>query len=261
MLRLSASKVSKYLQCPLSYYFSYIEKRREPTTGAQFFGIVIDAGITYNYRQKIHTGTDVAISEISDYVIGYFDAHVKDVLWRPTDTVEVIRDEVLLLTKMYHLTIAPTIQPFSTQEKYYIQIPEYDVLYIGVSDVTTDAGIVIDNKTTKIPPVINILTKQYTLPTGYIFQMTGYGYCYQQKYKKEAQGLRFDFLVRKKNPEYLVIPFQVSNGFTSFLHTVQTVATSITNKSFIPNRLHQYCTPTGCYFWDICKEKTAKVLI
>ena len=63
---LSPSQVNMYTMCPAKWYFHYLIGLSEPTTGALALGKVFHGTFAQNFRQKLNTGHDMEMRELSE---------------------------------------------------------------------------------------------------------------------------------------------------------------------------------------------------
>ncbi len=258
---LSSSQINRYLMCPMSYYFSYVEKIKEMPKGVMILGSAVDKGITINYKQKVESRKDLNMGDVCDAMSDAFEAEKKIVDWKKEEEKSgEMKDDGIRLTRMYHSDVAPTIQPVSTQHRYKIYIPELGISFVGYTDVETDTGIVVDNKTSKKSPSKNKETGVYIPKGSHELQMQGYSFCHRSEYKKKEKGLRLDYLVRTKTPKYIPVTVPLPDNFTFFINMLRSVKAGIEKEVFTPNRASHLCTPK-CYYWEKCNKKLTTVTI
>jgi hypothetical protein len=80
---LSPSQVTTYLACHAMWYFRYLVGLSEPATGALALGKAFHGVLARNFRQKMSTGRDVEIGELTkafneEWSVAMSEAELRD---------------------------------------------------------------------------------------------------------------------------------------------------------------------------------------
>ena len=200
---ISATQISMFLECPLKYQKMYSgDVERIPPNLYIMFGTAIHHALETNYKQKISSRVDIPVETAISEFCTCFDDEVKKNLGDRYDQ-KIFKNLVLqgdLMIRKYWVEVAPTLQPIAVEQKFEIQMKEYEkVIIFWYFDLVTEDGIVIDHKTTG-----ETTHKQWS--QKYVdrnHQLTIYDLAYRKIYKQEPKELRIDALKRLKEwPEF-----------------------------------------------------------
>ena len=242
----SYSQINMFLRCPRQYYFRYIEGKKIPPKSALTLGKSVHAGIEKNYSQKVKTHQDIATADICDAYGDAFDLLRKETLWLPEEKPGKIKDEGYGLIKVYQKEIAPSIQPATVEEKFTIEFLDVDYAFTGIMDLTTDNNLIVDHKTTTRTPSEDEIRKN--------LQLTAYAMGFRHLRKKQEKQLRFDFMIRKREPEIMSITTERDEqDIHSFLKLIGYIHEAIQSGLFYPNINNRLCNEKWCGFWDLCQ--------
>jgi hypothetical protein len=239
---LSASSVTTFLRCGRQWFFAYVAGVKAPPSLKAARGIAVHKAVEVDMTQKIGSREDVPVDVMLDaydtsWTHEVAEGYRSDDLERTNEDAGEIKDKGYELVKLYHETVAPTIQP--TLVEAPIQYTINDQLWTGQIDLaeeveepwTGDRRIVVrDTKTTARRPDAS----QYTL------NMTGYAIGTRQMTGQIEMDTVLDYLVATKEPYYHPIRAggPVTDGqIRQFASIVADVRASIAAGRFVPNGL------------------------
>ncbi len=212
MKHISYSQVSLYTSCPKKYQFRYVDKIEKPIPDFFRRGRAVHSAQEHNYRQKIESEIDLPIDEVLDFAA--------------QESEEDVRDEVIDLVAMYHIEVAPTIQPVFVEER--LEIPIGDKTLVGIIDLVDTDGHIHDTKTTKRRPAENIM--EFNL------QSWIYSLLCREVLGEEGDVVSFDYLVQKKVPEVVIRRASVGDlQRAKALSILEVVGEEIDRGVFYPN--------------------------
>jgi putative RecB family exonuclease len=153
---LSASQLETFAKCPEQWRRRYIEKEKIPPRLAMLKGKAVHAGAEHNLRQKIETHEDRPATEIIDAAVANYEAAIAHDGYsldagQTKESVGVVKDMVALMAAGHAMLQAPEYQPVAVEEHFRIPLPAITHDLIGVVDLITDKGEVVDLKTAAKP--------------------------------------------------------------------------------------------------------------
>jgi len=276
---LSPSSINMMSNCEAQWNYRYKEGIIKPPGIALLRGKSTDVSISHNMEQKIESHSDLKEDEVVDAFVTEWDTEKDNTVFLPNDNPEEQREGGINSIKHYHSEMAPTIQPETVQEKFEIEFKGFDYNLLGYSDIITDSGIVIDNKTaSKSPAYCSCREKGKKQPNakckicrgwgydatkisiGHLLQMTVYDLGYQLTRGKEAKSVRLDYLIKNKTPKIATVEPKITNSERTFLQKIMGItaerATMIYNEKITPtpNRASFMCSHKWCGYADICER-------
>lgn len=253
---LSPSQINMFLRCGAQYYFRYILGLKCPPKSAMTFGSSVDAGLNFNYSQKIQSRKDLKVNEVLDAYSTAFDLGKSETEWEKEEDPAEIKDTGIVLLKKYQDEIAPTIQPASVQEQLAIPFDDFDYDLLGYIDLIDEKGVIIDNKTSGKSPAKDKDGDGYKISADHDIQLSTYALGYRIKYGKPEKGLRVDYLIKTKEPKFIQVPLKKKNEDLNFLlRLIGYVADGIKKEVFIPNRLGMLCNERWCGYYHKCMKE------
>jgi len=152
---LSASSIGMLMRCPRQFQHRYLRGEKERPGGNLMIGSFFHETLDWNYSQKVTSHRDEPFADAIQYL---HDAAIPKVLEEDAGgdpeevswdtTFEDARSDAERITGAYYKTVVPRIQPFATEQKFEIEIPEVEVPVIGYIDVQ-ETNRVVDTKTGK----------------------------------------------------------------------------------------------------------------
>jgi len=188
---LSVTQLKMYLGCPLQYKFRYVDNLKIPPPSEITLGKSIHLTLEENYRQKIKTRKDLPLEQIKDLFSDAWERRVKDTLFEEDEKPGKVKDDGIRLVTSYHKIIAPKIQPVYVEKEFSLNLEDYTLK--GFIDLVDDRNFIVDHKTTKRSMREDQVRNDP--------QLTAYSLAYRKLEGRKERGLRFDVMVRTKEPK------------------------------------------------------------
>lgn len=244
---LSPSQINMYLRCPAQYYFRYEEGIKMPPRSALTKGTCVHKGIEHNYRQKIESKKDVKVNEVKEVVSSEFDERKDETDWRDGEDPGKIKDRTVGLAEMYHVNMAPTIQPLWVEQEVEVPIETFGLVLKGYLDLVDEDMWIRDNKTTGRTPNKSVIDKS--------LQLSAYYFAYRAITGESPKGVKLDYMVDIKTPKLVTFEGKrTQREIDRFVNTAGSVAAAIKNNVYYPNEGNFMCSPEHCGYWDICHK-------
>jgi hypothetical protein len=246
---LSFTQIAMFLRCPRQYEFRYIQGLKRPPSGALVLGKSWHSAVELNYRQKIQSGTDLPITDVTDCFSDTFDrAFTEEVELNEGEDKGQLKDMGIEITSLHHAAIAPKVQPLLVEQEFNLDLgPDFPYTLKGIWDVIERDGVIADNKSFSKIPTQSDLNKD--------IQLTAYATAYRAIYQKIEPGLRLDCVIKNKAPKAIRLHTKRSNDDCRwFLGLIEKVAQAIERGVFFPNPSSHLCNPRWCGYWDRCKK-------
>jgi CRISPR/Cas system-associated exonuclease Cas4 (RecB family) len=242
----SVTQLNTFLRCPAQYYFRYVEGLKIPPSGAITKGVCVHAGIEHNYKQKINSGKDLPLNDVTEFVASKFEEVAPETDWREENPAKA-KDETIRLSKTYHKEFAPKIQPIASELEVVIPITP-DVNLLGYIDVVDSQGYIRDTKTSSKMPGQETVEKS--------LQLSAYALAYRQKFNKEEKGVLLDYLVANKSDvnTKTFMAKRTERDLKRFKNIATNVISAIKNNAFYPNPTGYLCNPKWCGYYTLCHK-------
>ncbi|MEW6009629.1 MAG: PD-(D/E)XK nuclease family protein [Candidatus Omnitrophota bacterium] len=246
---LSFQQINMYLRCGLQYYLRYVEGIKIPPKAIISLGQSFHQTTRFNYTDKIKTGQDKALSELTDYFVEDFFNRKSQTIWQEDEKPDDFIKEGVSLITLAREQRFPEVQPKEVEHEFIIPFENVDYSLMGFIDLIDQYGIIRDNKTS---------SKSYTeeqVKTD--MQLTCYAYANNVNNPQLTQRVGFDIFVKTKTPKIQVLEGTRSyQDYKRFLTIVGIVADGIFKNVFLPASLgHWACSPDWCGYWDRCHQE------
>lgn len=146
---LSISSLALFWRCPERWRRRYLQREREPQSGAMIVGKAVGAAITQHYAAQI-AGQSLSASDADDICGAEFD---ESALRPQTDFGEddpgELRGHGREALRSYLAEIAPGVRPVSVERKVELRFGGAEWAFTGYLDVEDETGTVIDVKVGK----------------------------------------------------------------------------------------------------------------
>lgn len=244
---LSPSQINTYTKCPMSWYFRYAKGLKIPPSGAMTLGSAFHTGTGVNYSQKIESFEDMPVSDVLEVYSEDFDIRAESTEWNSEDP-GTTKDSGVQLLEKYQQVIAPETQPTQVEQGFSLDLRNQNIRFVGYIDLLDTNNWVIETKTT---------SKSLREPRHeHMLQGIAYAAAREAISGEPTPGVRFDYAIRKKEPDVLSFNAHPTEQDTDYFLTVLTeVAHAIESEVWIPNRAHFLCSRKWCGYWSQC-EKT-----
>ena len=242
-MKLSATKVQKYLRCPRSYEDSYLHGNWGDPSQPAVQGKIAHEAIALGYEHKLETSEELPIEEKFNHIDLAFKedeakgkTNYRDLI---PDVVRQTKEMVLL----HHNNIAVRTDPFMIEKNFEVKVGDHDL--VGIWDLISKDGWIIDNKFYSETP------SQFDLDKD--LQMSFYSLGYRLAYGEVEKGLRLDCVVKSKQMKTLhLTTSRTTRELEWCAELINQVATAMESGIFPPNPLNWNCDPRWCSAWDNC---------
>jgi len=182
---LSNSQINCYLECPLKYYFVYIENRILPINDYIFLGSVFHSAAEYYFQEKIKGKSPDAV-QCRDFLDAAFYSQQQEekVIWsRPA---EKVREIGLAFIEAFAVEIGPKCRPMMVEQEIIAEVPGSDLKLKGIIDLIEEDFTLVDLKTS---------SRKWNGTSGYrARQMYFYKFLFEQSFSSTVSKLRFEVL-------------------------------------------------------------------
>jgi hypothetical protein len=254
---LRATEINTYLECPAKLFFQSIEKIIVPNKIALAGGSAVHSALSFNYKQKIESRTDIPLSDFIDSFSDSYNSEIENVDKVDFDyeRPEKVKDSWIEVLNIYYKDIISRIQPVRVEQKIRVKLKNFIYGLMGTPDAYDEFATVIDHKTTSKP--YKETPENYKLQVGGAYVVLEQALAQTNPEIKPPQKARIDYLIRRspKSPVPSIRNIAVPIDTEYFLSTFNEVSKGIKGDVFPPNRSHIYCTKRFCKFWNECQKK------
>lgn len=241
---LSVTQLRMYLRCPLQYKFRYVDGLKIPPTSALCLGRSVHGALEDNYTQKLVTRQDLSITHLTDIFSDNWEQQAQEILFEEDEKPGKIKDQGIGMLRVYHHEVAPKVYPVYVEHGFELPIPGTDRTLKGYIDLVDEDGVIVDHKTTKRA------MQERTVATD--LQLTAYAFAYRGLEGRDEAGLRFDVMVRTKNPKIQQLrATRTQQDIDRFLQLLRQVNRAIETGLFYPNE--NFMCPS-CGYRDMCAK-------
>jgi hypothetical protein len=269
MRNLSVSKIEKWLLCPLSMKYAYIDRIPQQSVWKLVAGKVVHSVLEQSIREHAKTGAYLDAKTMDDMYEPTWDAMVKEeeekdtfIGWQdtPDDPVEKMRKEYRPLVTIARNEVLPTLQPFMLNGQPVVEwridltlrsrVGDFPIL--GFADLLSSDGVLMDWKTTdkEVTARAKKTWLQFAAYSLWAYPIVG----------EEELRCEKIFLVRGEwAPRVERVPFTVGLKHRKFfVNLAAKVWESIHHGLFIPNYDTWACSPGFCSYWAGCMGELQK---
>ncbi len=241
---LSVTQMRMFLRCPLQFKFRYVDGLKIPPASAITLGKSIHGALESNYRQKVQTKEDLPLEHVTDLFSNWWEKELSETVFEEGEKPGQVKDEGIKLVRVYHKQVAPKVQPISVEKPFTVPFRNVDYTLKGYIDLIDERGTIIDHKTTKRVMSAEAIAQD--------LQLTAYALAYRTLEGKLESGLRFDVMIRNKEPKIQQLTTTRNQGdIRRFLKLLGYVTKAINTGIFYPNP--NFLCP-ACGYRDLCKE-------
>lgn len=199
----SYSQLSLFERCGEAYRRRYVEREKIPPGVAAIRGRAVHGAAELNHRQKIVSGVDLPLADLTDAAATAFEASraTDGVLLTPEErsageaaVLGRAKDRAVKLTGLYAHAVAPAIQPALVEERVRIMLPDAPVDLLGVLDVAT-----IDQRVKDLKTAARTKTQA---EADQSLQLSLYALAYRAHTGTDAAGLDMEVLVDTATPKH-----------------------------------------------------------
>jgi hypothetical protein len=146
LVTLSASSLALFWRCPERWRRRYIEREREPQTGAMIIGASVGATVAAYFGARMR-GEGLSAEDADDLCGAEFDERA---LQPQTDLGEddptLLREHSREALRAYLAELAPSVTPVSVERRFELRFDGAEWSLIGYLDIEDESGDTIDVK-------------------------------------------------------------------------------------------------------------------
>lgn len=253
---LSISAIDMLSKCGEQYRRRYIEHERQRPGVSLLVGKGVDASVSANLEHKIRTGQlllfDEAVSAARDSFEREWSSQeialsADEAEKGVSATKGFAIDKTIRLASLHARDAAPSIQPTAVQRHWRIELPNYPMDLLGVTDIE-EGGTVRDTKTSAKSPKPNEadLSDQLTL------------YALAKRVLDKTPGtikVALDYLVDLKTAPKIVVRESTrdEDDMRVMLRRIEVAERAIEKGVFVPARQSDWwCSQRWCGYFNSC---------
>ncbi len=247
---ISASQISSWLFCPISFRLSYYDlKEKQLPNIYMVWGSAMHEALEENFKQKIKTKKDLSLKEVQKVFEESFNCGSKNYLKMPygnaePNTLALVAENVLA---KYMIEIAPAIQPKYVEHEFRLQLKKYPIIIHGFIDLITEDNKIKDYKTVGKN---NREWTQYKADDS--IQLTFYAAAYRKMFLKREVGIEIDLIPRDNKPEFRTLSTSRTDEQVDYvLHLASVIQELKDRKIYHANLIN--CR--NCPYNQICPKK------
>jgi hypothetical protein len=243
-------------KCPVAFCKRYVEGKRRPPGIAMLRGRACHSAVEHNFRQKIETWSDLAVSDVVDYAVAQFDGDVaREGVQLTGDeqsagvaaSVGRARDAVVDTAEVFASNVARDYQPVLVEHDVTIELDGPSDLRV-VLDVADIKDRVTDFKSMGRSP--NELEIHKSI------QLTCEAAAFRATTGRMPTETNIDAVVRTATTtkRKLVRGHRDATDFDVLARRMNAVERMIETGSFVPAWPgHWLCSPRWCGYWNECE--------
>ncbi|MEJ7803895.1 MAG: PD-(D/E)XK nuclease family protein [Candidatus Limnocylindria bacterium] len=248
---LSISSLALFWRCPERWRRRYLEREREPQSGAMIVGKAVGAAITQHYAAQMACEA-LSAGDADDICAAEFDESAL----RPgaefgEDDVDELREHSRGALRAYLSELAPQVRPVSVERKVELRFAGAEWAFVGYLDLEDESGVVIDVKVGK-KHVTDTAAMRSPQATSYLLARVMEG--------RPAERFAFHSVRRgaKRGEHCLVVPTERSEGQLRALEeriaqTARQIARCAESGEWpLSTPDGWWCSGRMCAFWASC---------
>ena len=239
---ISISQINKYLACPKSYEYRYVQGIPETKSSALVVGSSFHKVIQESNRRKLETGELLTDEEMNEIYKEYWDKSNIDIDWKDDEDPATEYERGLVMAKAYMDDIGKQLEPVGFEARFDVEVE--GIPFMGYIDLIEKDGTIRDLKTSKKSPAKDMAEKS--------LQLTGYAYAYRELTGDRERACSLDYVVSlKRGVKITRLETEISdNRIERFKDTLWNVANAIDKEIYYRN---EGMACSWCNFKDICK--------
>lgn len=234
---LSPTQVSTYINCPAQWWYRYALELPTPTTSAQAVGRIIHRAIAATHYARHVGASDADLAQIGAAIAA---EELAAATLAADEDPAALTAQALSLAALYrrqalsHMHIAAIETPLTGEIA--------GVPVCGIADITTEAGMVIDLKTSNRRPS--------GLRPAHQLQLTTYAML------SGTTQARLDTLVRTNTPALIHHTHTVDAQAIRYAESLYQIAADGTKSGhYPPRRDNNLCSRKHCPYWSLCERE------
>lgn len=232
VVNLSVSQVSKYLECPLDFYFKYILKVPSEYNPSQQYGTIIHA-ILDEINKSLINNVEVPLEKLRETLArewpksGYMTVNHRDRSFKQASET---------LDSVYSRYLSSPRVPIASEEPFRINLRDIGLTMAGRYDAVfpLNNGVeIVDYKTTTRVDT----PKRAKQRAGSSVQLTLYALAWQETHGELPELLTLDFIDTGQKGSIR----KTTKGIETARLRLKDVADGIRSNTFRPGKDHKYC--------------------
>ncbi len=250
---ISPSSVDTFFRCGEQWRRRYVEGDKCPPGIAAHIGSGVHGAAEHNHKRKIETREDEPLDVLQDKARDSFlhrfeeGVHIAPDECKGQDQLKSEGiDSAVRLTEVYRAKAAPQIWPVLVEQFVYLDVPSLPVPILGILDLATEDGAVLDLKTAS--------RKWNQGQADSNTAMSVYPMLYQHLTGEYPTRLGFEVFVNNKAPTHQQLSvYKDQEDFNLFVKRASIVIEMVELGVFPPAQAGSYlCSPRWCGFWWEC---------
>ena len=243
-MKLSATKINKFLRCQRSYEDHYLRNNRGEPTQALTLGSICHQAVAMGYEYKKETGKDIDIEEKLKLIDELFAEDQERGTTHYSDSIENVIREAKELVMIHDQDISRRVKPFLIERPFSVNVGEHTL--VGVWDLVTEDQWIVDYKTFSKSPSQSDLDRDV--------QLSLYSLAYRLEFGEVEKGLRLDCSIKTRNKKTVQLcTSRNSDELQWTAKFISQVAEQMEGSVFPPNPTGWWCSPQYCSAWDSCQ--------
>jgi putative RecB family exonuclease len=245
--KVSASRLTLFLQCRLKFFFRYVAGITKPKTPALHVGGTVHA-VLKAWNKARWKNQPLTLKELHDeFSKAWADAGDEPVQWEAGEEEEDRKTGWRLVETYFRESNIP-----ANSKPEAVEVPVETDLHrhglptlIGVLDLV-QAGIIIDYKTSGQTP--NAERVAHTTEV----QTSAYAVLYRDATGRQERGIELHHLVKLKNPKLVITALEPMSEHqqTRLFHLMEAYVDGLDRRDFVPSPGLQ-CA--ACEFFNACR--------
>jgi len=260
--KLSVTQINMFLRCPVQWEFRYIKHIKTPPAGVMLQGRVYHSTHAENFRQKINTGKDLSLSDMSDIyatswnkeVVNNSEYSFSEITW--DESPGKVKDGGYDLVKLYRNNMAPLIIPKEVEIRKSKKISQ-NLEGMGILDLVIDK-LNTPNGSVETSDIIGDLIidhkvsgrKQTQDEAERDLQATMY------LWLTDSDTFEFHRAIRKQKPEIQIVKTKrTEEQFNRMLNMIKQIHALMKLGIAFPRCDSFWCSSNFCGYYAMCKAR------
>ena len=243
-MKLSATKVNKFLRCQRSYEDHYIRNNKSEPTQALTQGSISHQVVAYGFEHKVEHKTDIDLQKKLDLVEELFEEDQRTGNTSYNDPVSDVIKQTREIVTVHDEEISQRVTPVLIEKPFNVDVNGVDL--VGVWDLIDEDGTIIDFKTYSKRPSEAEVDRD--------LQLSFYSLAYRLLFGEIEQGIRLDIVLKQKNMKSLqILTSRTSDELRWTARMIEQIAEQMEGTVFPPSPNGWHCDPRYCGAWDNCQ--------
>jgi CRISPR/Cas system-associated exonuclease Cas4 (RecB family) len=248
LAKISASRLTCFLQCRLKFMFRYVLQIKKPATGALHVGKTVHWALQQWSKARWYGEPLDAGSLKQGFDLHWESSQEKDPVAWEIDEEQKQKDKAWGLVDMYlRDTPVPTHEkPEGVEVSIEAGLPDGLPRLVGVIDLVRPEAVIVDFKTSASTPLIaQAIHRNET-------QLTAYGILHREATGRDAAGFELHHLIKTAKPKLVVthVGAMTDQREQKFLRQVESYVDGVEREDFVPSPgLH--CS--SCEYFSHCQ--------